>query len=53
MHCLVIANKGGYILGAHSIGLDITVSTYVYVTEIIVNSYTQFCVFALDIAQPL
>lgn len=35
MHCLSIAGEGGFIIGAHSIGPDISVATVDYVTELI------------------
>ena len=35
MHCLSVTNEGGHIIGAHSIGPDVAVTTYDYVTELI------------------
>jgi len=34
-HCLSIAKEGGYVIGAHTIGPDIAVSTYDYVSELV------------------
>ena len=39
-HCLSIAKEGGYVIGAHTIGPDIAVSTYDYVNELI-DEYNQ------------
>ena len=34
-HCLSIVKEGGYVIGAHTIGPDISVDTYDYVSELI------------------
>ena len=34
-HCLSIVKEGGFVIGAHTIGPDISVDTYDYVSELI------------------
>ena len=34
-HCLAIAAEGGFVIGTHTIGPDISVATYDYLTELI------------------